>query len=59
MLMAKRARPERAAKPETTQSYPVMIYTKLSEIADVHVTIYPMDRIWIRFQAKAAKKKPD
>jgi len=48
--------PERDGKPETTQSYPVMIYTKLSETADVHVTIYPADRVGISFQGKAVKK---
>ena len=45
-------KPERDGKPETTQSYPVMIYTKLSDTADVHVTIYPTDRVGISFQGK-------
>jgi hypothetical protein len=49
-------KPERDGKPETTQSYPVMIYTKLSDIADVHVTIYPTDRVGISFQGKGVKK---
>ena len=49
-------KPERDGKPETTQSYPVMIYQKLSEIADVHVTIYPADRVGISFQGKPVKK---
>lgn len=44
--------PERDGKPETTQSYPVMIYTKLSEIADVHVTVYPTDRVGISFAGR-------
>jgi hypothetical protein len=48
--------PERDGKPETTQSYPVMIYTKLSDTADVHVTIYPTDSVGISFQGKAVKK---
>jgi hypothetical protein len=48
--------PERDGKPETTESYPIMIYTKLSEIADVHVTIYPADRVGISFQGKGVKK---
>ncbi len=48
--------PERDGKPETTKSYPVMIYTKLSEIADIHVTIYPADRVGISFQGKGVKK---
>jgi hypothetical protein len=49
-------KPERGGKPETTQSYPVMIYHKPSDIADVHVTIYPADRVGISFQGKAVKK---
>ena len=48
--------PERDGKPETTTSYPNMIYKKLSEIADVHVTIYPEDKIGISFLGKAVKK---
>ena len=48
--------PERDGKPETTKSYPVMIYSKLSEFADVHVTIYPTDRVGFSFQGKAVKK---
>ena len=48
--------PERDGKPEMTQSYPVMIYTKLSEIANVHVTDYPTDRVGITFQGKGVKK---
>jgi hypothetical protein len=34
----------------------MMIYTKLSEFADVHITIYPTDRVGISFQGKAVKK---
>ena len=49
-------KPERDGKPETTQSYPVMIYRKLSDTADVHVTIYPDDRVGISFHGKAVKK---
>ncbi|HSU53230.1 MAG TPA: hypothetical protein VLT36_04145 [Candidatus Dormibacteraeota bacterium] len=49
-------KPEREGEPETTRSYPVMIYTKLSDIADVHVTIYPTDRVGISFQGKAMAK---
>ena len=49
-------KPERDGKPETTQSYPVMIYKKLSDTADVHVTVYPADRVGISFQGKAVKK---
>ena len=47
---------EREGEPEKTQSYPVMIYTELSDVADVHVTIYPADRVAISFQGKAVKK---
>jgi hypothetical protein len=47
--------PEREGKPETTQSYPVMIYRKLSDIADVHVIIYPTERVSISFQGKVKK----
>jgi hypothetical protein len=50
--------PERDGKPETTQSYPVLIYTKLSDVADVHVTVYPTDRVGISFQGKAKKPGP-
>jgi hypothetical protein len=49
-------KPERDGRPETTQSYPVMIYRKLSATADVHVTVYPDDRVGITFQGKAVKK---
>jgi len=48
--------PERDGKPETTQSYPVLIYTSLSKIADIHVTIYPTDRVGISFQGKGKKR---
>jgi hypothetical protein len=48
--------PERDAKPETTQSYPMMIYTRLSETANVNVTVYPTDRVAISFQGKGVKK---
>jgi hypothetical protein len=48
--------PERDGKPETTQSYPVLIYTKLSDIADVHVAVYPTDRVGISFQGKGKKR---
>ena len=49
-------KPEREGKPETTQSYPELVYTKLSDIADVHVTVYPMDHVGISFQGKPVKK---
>jgi len=47
--------PERDGEPETTRSYPVMIYSGLSETADVHVTIFPADRVYISFRGKAVK----
>ena len=49
--------PERDDKPETTQSYPTMIYTKLSDTANVHVTIYPTDKVGITFQGKGKGEK--
>lgn len=48
--------PERREKPSITKSRPVMIYTKLSEIADVHVTVHPTDRVDVHFQGKGVKK---
>ena len=47
--------PEKDGKPETTRNYPMLVYTKLSETADVHVTVYPTDRVAITFQGKAKK----
>jgi hypothetical protein len=47
--------PEKDGQPERTQSYPVMIYTKLSETANVHVTVYPTDKVAISFQGKGLK----
>jgi len=47
---------ERDGKPETTRSYPVMVYTKLSDTAEVYVAVYPTDRVGIRFQGKGVKK---
>jgi hypothetical protein len=48
-------KPEKDGNPEATQSYPVMVYTKLSKTADVRVTIYPMDRVGIGFMTKGKK----
>ncbi len=45
--------PEKDGVPETTRSYPVMTYTKLSDIANVNVRVYPTDRVAITFQGKA------
>jgi hypothetical protein len=44
--------PEKEGMPETTQSYPVMTYTKLSDIANVNVQVYPSDRVAITLQGK-------
>jgi len=44
--------PEKEGIPETTQSYPAMTYTKLSDAANVNVTVYPTDRVGISFQGK-------
>jgi hypothetical protein len=48
--------PERDGKPESSQSCPSMIYTKLSDTADIHVTIYPNDRVGFSFHGKPVKK---
>ena len=39
-------------KPEKTQGYRVLAYTKLSDTADVHVTVYPTDKVGFTFQGK-------
>jgi len=49
---------ERENGPEITKSQPVMIYRKLSDIADVHVTVYPADRVAIHFQGKGLQSLP-
>jgi hypothetical protein len=49
------SRPERDGKPETTQAYPELIFTQISDIADMHVTVYPTDRVGICFQGKPRK----
>ena len=43
---------EKGAMPETTQTYPVMTYTHLSDIANVNVQVYPTDRVAVTFQVK-------
>jgi hypothetical protein len=48
--------PERDGKPETTESFRVLIYEKLSETADVRVAVHPADRIGITFLGKEKKK---
>lgn len=49
---------EKEGVPETTQAYPVMIYTRLSAVADVHVTVYPADKVGISFQGKPKLVQP-
>jgi hypothetical protein len=44
--------PEKEGAPETTLACPVMTYTRLSDVADVHVTVYPADKVGISFQGK-------
>jgi hypothetical protein len=51
------AKPERDGIPEKTESFRVIIYTKLSITADVHVTIHPNDRVGISFLGKHKKAK--
>jgi hypothetical protein len=43
---------ETDGRPEATQSYPAMTYTKLSEVAYVNVQVYPNDRVAITFHGK-------
>ena len=45
-------KPERDGQPETTRVYRVLIYQKLSEVADVHVTVYPTDKVGLSFRGK-------
>jgi len=44
--------PERNEKPETTQSYRTLVYTKLSDTADIYITVDPTDRVAITFMEK-------
>jgi hypothetical protein len=48
--------PEKDGKPETTHVYGSMIYNRLSETANVYVTIFPPDRVGFSFLGKARKK---
>ncbi len=50
--------PEKADKPETTQNFRTLAYTKLSDTADIHITVYPMDRVAITFQGKYVGSTP-
>ncbi len=49
--------PERDGKPEKTEFFRTLIYENLSETADIHVTVYPMDRVWIQFKGKYIAKR--
>jgi len=44
--------PEKEGKPETTQTYPAMTYSKLSDTANITVQVYPDDKVGITFQGK-------
>src|SRR5258708_3995019 len=48
--------PERDGKPEITNSSRVVIYTKLSETADVHVKVHPTNIVGFSFSSKAVKE---
>lgn len=47
--------PERDGKPETTQGYPTMIYSRLSDTANIEVLVYPTDKVAITFVGKSIK----
>jgi len=49
--------PERDGKPETTTVYSVMIYTKLSDVANIHVTVCGMDSVGFGFHSKPIEKE--
>ena len=44
--------PEKEGMPKTTERCPIKTYSKLSEEANVHVTVYPTDKIDITFRRK-------
>jgi hypothetical protein len=45
-------RPEIEGVPETAQSFPAMTYSRLSETANVYVSVYPDDKVSVSFQPK-------
>ena len=49
--------PERDGKPETTQGYPMMIYSKISDTANIEVVVYPDDKVAITFVGKSIKNE--
>ena len=48
--------PEREGKPEVTESCRVLQYTKLSDTANVHVNVYPTNRVRFSLWAKEIKR---
>lgn len=48
--------PERDDQPETAQSFPAMIYSNLSEVAEVRVVVFPMGRVEFLFSGKEKKE---
>jgi hypothetical protein len=44
--------PEKEIQPETTQSYPALTYSKLSDTAIINIQVYPDDKVGITFQGK-------
>ena len=51
--------PEKDGQAEETRAYRTLVYGGLSEIADVHVTVYPLDRVAFSFRGKYLGKTPD
>jgi hypothetical protein len=51
--------PEKACQPETTQSFPQWVFSNLSEVAEVRITIYPTDRVGFSFRAKEVGRGAD
>lgn len=48
--------PERDGKPETSENLPLLVYTRLSETAEVYVTVHPTDRVGISLHSKAVNR---
>lgn len=44
--------PERDGQPETARVYQVLIYQRLSAVADVRVTVYPTGKVDLSFRGK-------
>src|SRR6266403_1249049 len=47
--------PEREGRPETTENLPLLVYTNLSDTAEVYVTVHPNERVGISLQGKGKK----